>query len=131
MEKVIQKHGGAINRVQKGEVLNPNGRPKKSFTKFNDDMKKAGYEPLTKGALIEAYSLIFSIDEKVVAEIANDETQPLALRLILQSMTDPQSRDKALADYRNYMFGEAKRETESRVIFKGFDADVPADNSPA
>lgn len=131
MRQEIQAHGGSLTRPDKGEVLNPYGRPKKSWTLFNDEIKKAGYQPLTKGALLEAYSLIFALDEEKYSEVANDTTQPLALRLILQSMSDPQSRDKVLADYRNYMFGEAKKETETRVIFKGFDADVPEDNSTA
>lgn len=29
MKKIAQKHGGKINRIEKGEVLNPHGRPRK------------------------------------------------------------------------------------------------------
>jgi hypothetical protein len=87
-----------------------NGRKPKSFRMFNDKMKEEGYEPLTKEELIGFYSLIFSADEEKIQEVANDSTQPLALRLLIQEMTDERTRSRALVDFRDYMFGKAKEE---------------------
>lgn len=87
-----------------------NGRKPKSFKMFNDKMKEEGYQPLTKEDLINCYAFIFSAEEEKIQEIANDETQPLALRLIIQEMTDERTRSRAMADFRDYMFGKAKEE---------------------
>lgn len=136
MKQEIQAHGGSLTRPDKGEVLNPNGRPKKSWTLFNQTLVKEGYQPLTKNALVEAYALIFALDEDRVSEIAEDKTQPLAIRLILQAMTDPTSRDRMMTDYRDYMFGKAKEESETKHthehrIFNGIDLNVTENNSTA
>jgi hypothetical protein len=110
MKEEKQPHGGMLLRPEKGETNNPNGRPKKSFSLMNETLKKEGYEPLTKGQLMEAYSLLYSLNESRISELAEDETQPLAIRLIIQEMTEPQSRGKALNDMRDYLFGKAREE---------------------
>jgi hypothetical protein len=104
-----------------------NGRKPKSFKMFNDMMKERGFEPITKAQLIEAYSFIFSANEETIQEIADDESQPLALRLIIAEMTNEISRGKALADYRDYMFGKAGENLTVKTeqpIFKGIELDV-------
>jgi len=92
-----------------------NGRKPKSFKMFNDKMKEEGYQPLTKEDLINCYAFIFSAEEEKIQEIANDETQPLALRLIIQEMTDERTRSRALIDFRDYMFGKAKEEIKQEM----------------
>jgi hypothetical protein len=54
----------------------------------------------------------------------------LALRLIIAEMTNDMTRGKALADYRDYMFGKAGENLTIKTeqpIFKGIDLDVPND----
>ena len=72
MREVEQPHGGKLKIPEKGETNNPNGRPKKSFSLMNETLKKEGYEPLTKAQLMEAYSLLFSIDEEKISELGGD-----------------------------------------------------------
>ena len=115
MREVKQKHGGMLKIPEKGETNNPNGRPKKSFTKLNDLLKKEGYEPLTKKALTDAYALILSLDETKITEIAEDQEQPLAIRLIISEMVEPQTRGKTISDIRDYLFGRATQEVKSNV----------------
>ena len=88
------------------------GRKPKSFKMFNDKMKEQGYEPLTKNELINCYALIFSAEQNKIQEIANDEEQPLALRLIIQELTDERTRSMALKDFRDYMFGKANEKVD-------------------
>lgn len=109
----MNKFPNSDQTFKAGVSGNPNGRPKKSFTLLNETLKKEGYEALTKSQLIEAYSLIFSLEEKRFGELAEDSEQPLSLRLILQELTDPQTRGKALDNYRDYMFGKAKEEIKT------------------
>ncbi len=116
MKEIKQPHGGSIKLAEKGDVCNPNGRPKKSFSLLNEILKKEGYEPLNKSQLIEAYSLLFSIEQSKVEEIAEDETQPFAIRLIIQEMTSPQTSGKALQDMRDYLFGRAETKSEVTIV---------------
>ena len=92
--------------------INKGGRPKKSFSQFNEKLKAEGVEPLTKGQLLDAYSLIFNSDEESLKEIAKDKEQPLALRLIIKEMGEKSTRHYALRDFRDYMFGKAKESVQ-------------------
>lgn len=92
---------------KKGEITNPNGRPKKSFRAFADFCRGEGYEPLTRGAYIEALGLILSLPESELVRVGLDQDQPLYLRLLIKQLADPAERAKAMIDYRDYCFGKA------------------------
>ena len=97
---------------KKGQSGNPDGRPRKSFSVVNNELKAKGVEPLTKSNLIDAYSLIFNSTEDDLKEIAQDKTTPYALKLIINELNDKRTRSKAIADYRDYMFGKAMQSTD-------------------
>jgi hypothetical protein len=109
---VSDKSKENLNQFKKGESGNPKGRPRKSFATINAELVKKGVEPLTKTALIEAYTLIFNTDEKELISLAGDENTPYGLRLIIKELNNTKSRSKALADYRDYMFGRAKESVD-------------------
>lgn len=117
---------------KKGQSGNPKGRPKRTFNVLNDELKKEGYDPLSRGQLVELYSLLFQLPEEKIKEMATRKDNPLAVRLAIQDLTDPATRTKALQDYRNYAFGgapqildhQSKGESISE-IFKGLDLDIP------
>lgn len=96
------------HQFKPGESGNPNGRPRKSFASINQELKDKGVVPLTKVALIEAYELVFNTDEDELKKIAADKNTPYGLKLIIKELNNSKSRSKALADYRDYMFGRAK-----------------------
>ena len=100
------------HQFKQGESGNPNGRPKKSFATINAELKAKGVTPLTKTALIDAYTLIFNTDEKELQNIAKDKGTPYGLRLIIGELNNSKTRSKALADYRDYMFGRAKESVD-------------------
>ena len=95
-------------KFKKGESGNLNGRPRKSFASINQELKDKGVVPLTKSALIEAYELVFNTDEDELKKIASHKDTPYGLKLIIKELNNSKSRSKALADYRDYMFGRAK-----------------------
>lgn len=103
-----------------------NGRKPKSFTLFNRMMKEQGVEPLSKEALIECYSFLFSATQAQIEEVADDNDQPLGLRLIIAEFTDERTRSKAMQDYRDYMFGKALQNTD--VTSKGESINIPVIN---
>ena len=77
-ELIPQPHGGAMNRLQKGETGNPNGRPKKIYTV----LKQSGF---SKDDVRDAFEEIGwqSIDE--LKEIENDPTKPAILKVIAKA----------------------------------------------
>lgn len=91
-----------------------NGRKPKSFTMFNRMMKEQGVEPLSKEALIECYAFLFSATQAQIEAVADDEEQPLGLRLIIAEFTDERTRSRAMQDYRDYMFGKALQTVEEK-----------------
>jgi hypothetical protein len=99
-------------QFKKGNNENPTGRPKKSFSMLNQQLKDEGYEVLTRNQIIEAYSLIFSLDEAKIKQIASDKEQPLVIRLIIKELANADTGGKAIQDIRNYIFGQSKQEVE-------------------
>ena len=92
---------------KKGESGNPNGRPRKSFSVINAELKSKGIEALSKSDLIDAYALIFNSTEDDLKELAKEKNTPYALRLIIGELNSAKTRSKALQDYRDYAFGKA------------------------
>lgn len=103
----IKKH-----EFKKGKSGNPEGRPRKSFATINAELKAKGVVPLTKSALIDAYTLVFNTDEEELKKIASNKETPYGLRLIIGELNSGKTRSKALADYRDYMFGRAKESVD-------------------
>lgn len=122
--------GGFRNNPQN---INRSGANRKSFATINEALKKKGIQPLTKNELIESYTLIFNATEEELKRIAVDKKTPFALRLIITELNDKTTRSKAIADLRNYMFGQAAQEInhtvkarvlnpeEAKELWKGLD----------
>lgn len=88
--------------------IDTSGASRKSFASVNRELMDKGVERLTKNELIKAYELVFNTDEEELKKIAEDEKTPYGLKLIIKELNNSKSRSKALADYRDYMFGRAK-----------------------
>jgi len=79
VKKVKQPHGGEISLAEKGDVLNPKGRPKKGVSAFVQEMKAAGFEPATPTDIVEAFQFLVSLPADKVMEIAGNPVQEYAL----------------------------------------------------
>ncbi|MGL6039044.1 MAG: hypothetical protein ACRC0E_09200 [Soonwooa sp.] len=95
--------------------INRTGANRKSFAKVNEVLKKKGIQALTKKQLVEFYTLIFNATEDELKALVADKKQPLALRYIIAELNDKSTRSKAIADLRNYMFGQAQQEIAHTV----------------
>ncbi len=97
---------------KKGESGNPNGRPRKSFSTINAELKSKGVEKLSKSDLLEAYALIFNSSEEDLVELAKDKETPYAFKIIISELNNKRTRAKAMQDYRDYTFGRATENIE-------------------
>jgi len=92
--------------------INTNGSNRKSFASINNELEAKGVQRLTKKDLIKAYELIFNTDEKELETISKADNTPYGLKLIIKELNNTKSRSKALADYRDYMFGKAQNNVD-------------------
>jgi hypothetical protein len=98
------------------ENINKTGTNRKSFSAFNLACKKIGVEELTEKQYIKSLSFLFSLTEEEIKKIASDKDQPLALRLMIAELTDPQTRGKTLQDFREYLFKKGVLKVEVTEI---------------
>jgi len=78
MREIEGRNGGTLKVMEKGETLNPNGRPKRIYTV----LKQSGF---SKDDVRDAFEEIGwqSIDE--LKEIENDPTKPAILKVIAKA----------------------------------------------
>ena len=85
-KKIPQPHGGAINRFEKGDVGNPNGRPPKVMTKILRQMNELGYERVTPANVYEAYEIMLGLDRSKIKDLMKDDKAPMILRIVGKAM---------------------------------------------
>jgi len=113
---VDREHDG---KFKKGVSGNLNGRPKKSFSTINAQMRENGVEPLKKRELIEAYLLLFNLNEADLQLLASQDDTPYAMKIIILELNNKFFRMKALQDMRDYCFGGKVYNTELTVLTDG------------
>ena len=86
-KKDIIKH-----QVKKGQVLNPNGRPKKLVSSILADLKDKG-ELVTRHMVTETYQVLMSLNEEQLKGIANDKEQPMINRIVAKEMLSKKGFD--------------------------------------
>ena len=111
------------NLIGKGFDKNPQninrtGANRKSFASVNRELKKKGIKPIQKKDLIDAYSFIFNATEDELKEIVKDADVPYAFKLIIGELNNKNTRSKALADLRDFIFGKASQPIEGEITVK-------------
>ena len=111
------------NLIGKGFDKNPQninrtGANRKSFASVNRELKKKGIKPIQKKDLIDAYSFIFNATEDELKEIVKDAAVPYAFKLIIGELNNKNTRSKALADLRDFIFGKASQPIEGEITVK-------------
>lgn len=85
-KKVPQKHGGAINQLEKGETANPYGRPPKLLSGIVAELRAKGYERATANQVADAFETLLNVPEEELAEMVKDKKSPMSLRIVGKAM---------------------------------------------
>ena len=96
-------------KFKKGESGNPNGRPKKLYSDHIKDMKGKGYSPPTRTEYFDMVGLLLAMTEEDLKAFAQDKNRPYWIRLIIIDMNSKNTRQKMMADYRDWLFGRASQ----------------------
>lgn len=80
------KLGGILNVMEKGETLNPNGRPKKLVSTINDQLKAEGFKKVSPAQVVDAFETILNLPQDRITEIVNDKDAPMLLRIVAKSL---------------------------------------------
>ena len=83
------RFGNKINT--KGFDKNPNninrkGRPRRLVSSIIQDLKEKGIVQVKATDIIEAFEMLFNLESKEIAEIANNENNPYFIRRVAKEM---------------------------------------------
>ena len=93
MRKVKQAHGGEINQVEKGDVLNPLGRPRRIVSQIIADLKADGAEAVSPSHVSDAISILLGLPKEELSVIGADTTCPILLQRTAKRLANSSDRD--------------------------------------
>lgn len=105
-KKDIEKY-----QVQKGQILNPKGRPPKLITTTIKELKEQGYQPATAAQIKEASEVLITLDKDKLVEIGKDEMQPMYLRIVARELLGKKGLD-VMNTILDRAHGKAKQSVE-------------------
>lgn len=111
-DKIPQKHGGAINRVRKGETTN-GGRPPKLATTIIKALKEEGIAPVSRVEVDELICRLQNLPRKKLLEYVKDEANtPIIVALIARGLSGAKGHEFMSRDLWDRAHGKAKQAME-------------------
>lgn len=108
-DKIPQKHGGAINRVRKGETTN-GGRPPKLATTIIKALKEEGIAPVSRVEVDELICRLQNLPRKKLLEYVKDEANtPIIVALIARGLSGAKGHEFMSRDLWDRAHGKAKQ----------------------
>ena len=101
--------------------INKEGRNRKGYSKFNNELEEAGLTKVTKDKFRSTLLYLFELTEAELEYIKDDEERPQTIRIMASELLQPKTRAKYLAEIRDWALGQAKGELEITGSVKGFD----------
>jgi surfactin synthase thioesterase subunit len=108
----IHEHpnAGINNFRQRPQDINRKGIAKKSYNVFIENQKAQGVENVNKQNTKDMVSILFSMTQEQLIEVAKDPDMPFSIRAVINGLMDPATRQRELADWRDWAFGKADQD---------------------
>ncbi|MCA9325584.1 hypothetical protein KDA23_06010 [Candidatus Saccharibacteria bacterium] len=85
-KQVPARNGGTLTRPDKGETMNPNGRPPKLLSSIVKELRAKGYERATATTVCEAFEILMNVPQEILVEMTNDKEAPMSIRIVGKAM---------------------------------------------
>lgn len=135
-KQVPARNGGTLTRPDKGETMNPNGRPKKVENILSDYFLSEHNLKLSKSQTQDIIKTILGKTRSELMELAKNDDLPFWVSLIAKKATrDFEKGSIHILDVLfDRVYGKPKEEVDHVInheqrIFKQIDLDTPEDNS--
>lgn len=114
MRREKQAHGGELIRAEKGDVLNPYGRPTKLVSQVLKDLKASGAEAVTPSQVSDVISVLLNYPFEAVKKIAEDKTLPILIQRTARrfAVSNDKEWDKIIIDSLDRAHGKARQAIE-------------------
>lgn len=111
-DKIPQKHGGAINRVRKGETTN-GGRPPKLATTIIKALNEQGVARVGRTEVEELIGRLQNLPRKKLLEFVKDESNtPIIVALIARGLAGAKGHEFLTRDLWDRQHGRPKQEVK-------------------
>ncbi len=104
------KYGAGFDKNPQN--INRDGANRRSYSAFNKKCKEAGIEQVTKNIYFTSVSYLMSLTESEMNAILQNSEEPQWLRWQIESLLEPSTRAKIMADYRDWLFGRAEQKLD-------------------
>lgn len=110
--KVPQKHGGAINRFEKGDTNN-GGRPPKLATTVIRELKERGVDRVSRAEIDELIGRLPNLPRKKLLEFVKDEANtPIIVALIARGLSGAKGHEFLVRDLWDRQHGRPKQSVD-------------------
>ncbi len=112
MPKINPEVGRNTTFDKRPENINRNGRPKKLYPQLIADAKAKGYVAPSTAEYFEYISLMFSMNENDLRDVATNAETPLWLRQLISDMNDSGIRVKLRTELYDRVFGKTLQQVD-------------------
>ncbi|MEQ8547362.1 MAG: hypothetical protein RIC03_05610 [Cyclobacteriaceae bacterium] len=81
-----QNHGGYLMRPEKGETMNPNGRPKKLITQMVEDLQNEGYQMYGHKEIVDSLIACLSLPKEKLIALKDSPESPRIISAIAEEL---------------------------------------------
>ncbi len=92
------------------------GRKKRKFKQHLEDLKAMGYSIPTRDEYYKMIGYIIAMEEADLQEFSKDQSRPYWIRLIVIDLNNKNTRQRMMADFRDWMYGKAEQKVEIENI---------------